>query len=114
MSFKDWRTIYNNLFCCVKFDESWSGKRYEGQWTSESSGGTPVKADTELMKKWAENPQFICELNNKNQEKTSLVITLGQEDGRMKRGLKFPFKENINSSCFTVMKLEKDEAKATM
>jgi len=27
MCFKDWRTVYCNLFMCVKFPEEWSGMR---------------------------------------------------------------------------------------
>jgi len=33
MSFKDWRSIYGNLFACVDFTDEWSGLRFNDKWT---------------------------------------------------------------------------------
>ena len=41
MNYKDWRDIFNTLYCCVDFPDHWSGIRFEDQWTKENSGGTP-------------------------------------------------------------------------
>lgn len=111
MCYKDWRTVYNNLYCCVKFDDQWSGQRIVENWTAENSGGTPMKPEETALKNWAKNPQFIVDLKAKN-EKNNMFVTLGQDDGRLIRGMRFPFKDNINASCFTVMKLAANEKKA--
>jgi len=103
------------LFCCIDFPDEWSGIRFRDQWTPENSGGTPIKPDPQLMESWAKNPQFVIQLNTKKfksgKNTTKIFISLGQPDGRLIRGLKFPFKENINPVCFTVARLSKGEQK---
>ena len=107
MCYKDWRTIYDNLFCCIKFPEEWSGIRFRDAWTEQNSGGTPMKQDEMVLKKWAINPQYLMTIT----QPTTVFISLGQEDGRLKRRMKFPFKENINPVCFTIMRLDKGQKK---
>lgn len=41
MCFKDWRSIYTNLFACVDFTDEWSGIRFVDAWTEHHSGGVP-------------------------------------------------------------------------
>jgi len=89
---------------CIDFPPEWSGYRFKDKWTKENSGGFPAGAD---MASWAKNPQFILEVT----KPTNLFVSLGQYDGRLDRGTKFPFAEKINPCILFVMKLKKGEEK---
>lgn len=41
--YKDWRTIFTNLFLCINFPDNWSGYRILGEWTDGKSWGVPKK-----------------------------------------------------------------------
>jgi calpain len=90
MRYSDWRKVYNNLFCCVKFPKEWSGKRFYEEWTEETAFGCPNKSDPNSMENWAKNPQFIVKIDNKEfnpgKKTTKIFIGLGQPDGKI-----FPF-----------------------
>ena len=107
MCFKDWRSIYNNLFASVHFPAAWSGIRYFDEWNKENSGGTPLRANPTAAEQWAKNPQFIVSV--KKEGLTKLFISLGQPDGRLIHGLKFPFKDNIHAACFAICRLDEGE-----
>lgn len=66
MCFKDWREIFSNLFICHQFEAGmWSGWRFSGRWTAETSSGS-VKRDEESQRKFAElNPQYIVTVARK-------------------------------------------------
>ena len=105
MCFKDWRSIYHNLYACVDFDDSWFGVRFPGEWTMQNSGGVPVTGTKQEMTRWAKNPQYFIEL----QQKTEVFISLAQEDGRYVKDAVFPFNNAIKTACFTVMKANPGE-----
>lgn len=105
MCFKDWRTLYNNLYACVDFTDEWSGIRFKDAWTLATSGGVPNKQDKAMGESWGRNPQFIMDLVSR----TDLFISLQQEDGRCIRNLAFPYEGYIKTACFSVMRLVKSE-----
>ena len=51
---------------------------------------------------WAKNPQFMIE---NRAGMTEFFISLAQNDGRLRRGIKFPYEEEIHPVCFCVMRL---------
>lgn len=105
MCFKDWRTLYNNLYACVDFTDEWSGIRFKDAWTQATSGGVPTKPDKAMGERWGKNPQFIVDLA----VETELFISLQQEDGRCVKSLAFPYEGMIKTACFSVMRLNKTE-----
>jgi hypothetical protein len=56
MCYSDWRTIFNHVFVCVDFPDSWNGVRFKYEWKLSNSGGTPSPMTEDNMKKWAKNP----------------------------------------------------------
>jgi Ca2+-binding EF-hand superfamily protein len=105
MCFKDWRSLYNNLYACVDFTDEWSGIRFKDAWTQATSGGVPTKPDQTMAVRWGKNPQFIVDLT----VETDLFISLQQEDGRCVRSLPFPYEGFIKTACFSIMRLNKGE-----
>jgi hypothetical protein len=105
MCFKDWRSLYNNLYACVDFTDEWSGIRFKDAWTQATSGGVPTKPDQTMAVRWGKNPQFIVDLA----VETDLFISLQQEDGRCVKSLPFPYEGFIKTACFSVMRLNKGE-----
>ena len=57
--------VYNNLFLCIKFGEEYSGYRFVGAWTEQNCGGTPLKNTEDENLRWAENPQYLIEIEKK-------------------------------------------------
>ncbi len=98
--------IYNNLFLCIDFPDSWSGVRFVGNWTEQSAGGTPITGKKEACDLWALNPQYILDIKDKE---TNFFVSLGQPDGRLVPGLVYPFEENIHPVVFSVIWLDADE-----
>lgn len=39
MCFKDWRSIFTNVFICIDFPKEWSGKRIIDKWDENFCGG---------------------------------------------------------------------------
>lgn len=52
----------------------------------------PVNANT--SKSWAKNPQYLIEFNHTDE--LEFFFSLAQKDGRIVRGSKFPFAEQIH------------------
>ena len=109
MCFKDWRSIYHNLYACVDFKDAWFGTRFEGAWTKDNSGGVPTSGTNQESIRWAKNPQYTVELR----KPTNAFISLSQEDGRDVKGSVFPFEGAINTACFTIMRAGPQEKLAT-
>lgn len=61
INYRNWRDIFNNVYVCLDFPESWSGIRFRGEWDKTNSGGLPSPMTEENMIKWARNPQYIFE-----------------------------------------------------
>ena len=58
MCFKDWRTIFGNLFMAIKFSEKWSGWRIRDSWDKNSAG-----FGAKTIKDYATtNPQYILDV----------------------------------------------------
>ena len=57
---------------------------------------------------WAKNPQFQVENHGGT---TEFFISLAQNDGRLRRGIKFPYTEEIHPVCFCVMRLAPGQEK---
>lgn len=105
MCYKDWRNIFHNLFVALDFPNEWSGRIANYQWTAENSGGFPMQKTEEENERYGKNPQFLIKLNNKKSKQTQIFITVGQVDGRLMRGLKYPYKEVVHSFNTCVFKL---------
>ena len=105
MCYKDWRSIFHNLFVALDFPKEWSGRSVAYKWTEENSGGFPMQKTEEENERYAKNPQFYIKINNKKNKKTQMFITVGQTDGRLIRGIKYPYKEVVHSFNTCVYKL---------
>ena len=101
MCYKDWRSLYHNLYACVDFSSEWWGVRFSGEWNPSNSGGVPTSANRQDAINWAKNPQYIIELKNN----AEVFINLTQEDGRSVKDSVFPFDGIVKTACFTIMKL---------
>ena len=111
MAFLDFLSmIYNNLFLCIDFPDSWSGVRFVGNWTEQSAGGTPITGKKAACDLWAHNPQYIFDIK---EHETNFFVSLGQPDGRLVPGLVYPFEENIHPVVFSVIWLDPDEEELT-
>lgn len=120
INYKNFRQIFNSLFVCIDFPNSWSGIRYTGNWDSKCAGGLPIPlSDANKRKSFAKNPQYCLEYKTrkKDDEQMELFISLTQPDGRGEiiEGLPvaFPYKEVINPVIINVFKLGPSEAKLT-
>jgi len=74
----NFRTYYNNLFCCIDFPPHWTGIRYKANWTDANSGGIPMPRTEESLKRFSKNPQYRFKLSA---PKTEIFISLRQRDG---------------------------------
>ena len=59
----------------------------------------------EANQMWAQNPQYLLELDRD----MDLFISLGQPDGRLVPGETYPFPDNIHHVMFCLFKLDDDE-----
>jgi Ca2+-binding EF-hand superfamily protein len=105
MCFRDWRSIYDNLYSCVDFAEAWSGVRFEGEWTRLNSGGVPTTPNKEHALRWSKNPQYVIEAKSGFE----MFISLQQEDGRCVKGMNFPYEGVVKTACFSIMRLDGKE-----
>ena len=107
MSYDDFVDTWHNLSICKKFNQSYSGLRFFGEFSESNSGGTPYRNDPEMFENYLKNPQFIVTL----ERKTHLFLSLGQEDGRVKsRGEEpFPFSRFIHPLSLTVFTLNRGQ-----
>lgn len=99
MRFEDWKTVFNRLYVCKIFPETWSQYSVTGEWKGNTNGGPlppeqlqeakkeEVKKDSKKdvgMKvhaidtndKWFNNPQYRLSVK----KKTTVIISLMQED----------------------------------
>jgi hypothetical protein len=74
INYRNWRTIYNSMFVCIDFPDTWNSVRYYSSWDEDCSGGTPLKFNDQTRKQWAKNPQFCLE--NKHPGELELFISL--------------------------------------
>ena len=93
MAYSDWREIFEHLYMCVDFPNNWSGMRVFDNWNHSNSGGLPMKKD--LYDDFALNPQYMMELSRP----TEVFMSLGQKDGRLVPGNRFPYPEVIHPVC---------------
>ncbi|EAS01497.1 calpain family cysteine protease (macronuclear) [Tetrahymena thermophila SB210] len=117
--YKDWRTIFSNLFICFKFDPSvWIGYEIEDKWSKGFCSGSVKKGEPSITNFAQKNPQFVFQLKKAQREPVKAFINLVQDDGRLYIGAKYPY-ENIQQSlllCLFVLengktKLEKFDQK---
>ena len=111
MCYKDWRRVFNNLFVSIKFPADWSGRRARAEWNDNTAGGFPLKKTPEQFVSYAKNPQFRITLNRSGGAPTELFITVGQVDGRLIRGYKYPFKEVVSPFNVCLFNLAQGEEK---
>jgi hypothetical protein len=74
INYRNWRTIFNKMFFCIDFPESWSCVRYCSRWDTECAGGMPVNYSDYNRKIWAKNPQYCLE--NKHSGEMDIFISL--------------------------------------
>jgi len=94
------------LFICLKFGEEYSGYRFEGAWTEQNCGGTPLKNTEEENIAWATNPQYLMEITKEGY--SDVFISLGQKDKRLDPGAVYPFPA-LKKTMVSVWKLDDDE-----
>lgn len=80
----------------MDFPDSWSGRRIKDEWTEETSGGFPINKNEEDNIRYCKNPQYVLKLNNKNAEKTTIFLSLGQSDGN----------DNVSTSKISLFSLK--------
>jgi aldehyde:ferredoxin oxidoreductase len=75
MCFKDWRTIFNNMFLCKFPKPAWTNFKIEGKYRA-GGGDKPEKL--------VQHAQYIVRIACKDPSKaSSLSIVLKQVDGRV-------------------------------
>jgi calpain-5 len=107
MCFRDWRTLFHNLYSCLDFSDEWWGVRFFGEWTPFNSGGVPMSSNRQDAINWSKNPQYSLEIK----ENCQVFISLSQDDGRFTKGSVFPFEGPVKTACFTIMSLAAGEEK---
>ena len=105
MAFHEWRTIFDNFYACVDFEDSWSGIRFTDEWTKSTSGGVPTTQSREMSLRFARNPQYILTLKRR----TEVFIALLQDDGRYQPSAVFPYQDYIHTVCMSIMTLKPQE-----
>lgn len=111
MCYKDWRNIFHNLFVALDFPKEWSGRDIDYKWTEETAGGFPMQRTEEENERYAKNPQFYFKIDSKKNKKTQIFLNVSQVDGRLIRGLKYPYKEVVHSYNMCVYKLAPGQKK---
>lgn len=79
ISFEDWKDIFSTLFINLDFPESWTGVRFDSQWTECNSPGLPTSNTMDAKGKYAENPQFMIRPVND----TEMLVSMSQTGGRL-------------------------------
>jgi len=79
MCFSDFRKIFNKLFVCIDFPDSYVGIRCNDEWTENDSGGIPLNNTEEEFFRWAQNPQYYMKL----EKDSDVSISLLQKDGNL-------------------------------
>lgn len=70
MCYKDWRSIFCNLFVCIRWDpKEWIGYEIEDKWSKGFCSGSVKKGEPSITNFALKNPQFTFKLKKK-QEKT--------------------------------------------
>jgi len=106
MEYGEWKEIFSTLFLNVDFPDNWTGVRFKSAWTKQNSGGLPTKMTTEMLKKYAKNPQFLVKPTNN----CSMMFAMSQTGGRLPVNGKYysyPYKEVLNFANIAVFKLDK-------
>ena len=79
ISFEDWTDHFTTLFLNNDFPDHWTGVRFKSAWTKANSGGLPNAYSTELLQRYAKNPQFLI----RPLEDTAVMFSLCQTGGRL-------------------------------
>ena len=85
---------YNKLYVTIDFPDDWTGQRFTDKWDETWAGGLPMPCNEKTSKSWATNPQYLIQI--KDDEELEFFFSLGQQDGRIKRGSVFPYTEIIH------------------
>ena len=68
--------------------------RFIDHWDDTCAGGLPMPVNAKTSKSWATNPQYLLSFDQS--EELEFFFSLAQRDGRIVRGSKFPFAEQIH------------------
>ncbi|KRX02563.1 Peptidase C2, calpain, large subunit, domain III [Pseudocohnilembus persalinus] len=109
MCYRDWRSVFSNLFLCVNFPDDYRGYRFSGQWEEGYNYGAPKASEDSKREFAVGNHQYIIQVNRNC--KTELYISLGQDEGRLYKGEEYPYQRVINSILLCVFKLDSNEQK---
>jgi len=52
MCYKDWRTLFSNLFICINFPVEWSGLRFKDSFKQALNYGPPKKNIEDSLEKY--------------------------------------------------------------
>lgn len=101
ISYKDWREIFSCLFVCEDLfkDDKYRAIRYDGCWSPETSGGTPMNGTEEECIRWGKNPYVQVKML----EEENLFIVVSQEDPRVKANSEYPFVGDIFPFFFCIL-----------
>lgn len=105
MCYKDWRELFDSMYVCRNFfqDNEYRAVRFGYSWTEENSGGTPKKAPSPECERWGKNPQVKISVREAS---VNIVISVGQEDPRIKEKGLFPYTGTFHNFCFSVLSCE--------
>ena len=101
MKFDDFNQIYTNLFTGYNFTRQYNCQFIKESWNDKCKGGlgglkklqsTNEKAQLQFVK---DNHQYILEVK---EDDTDVLMYIIQEDGRLYRGEKYPYKELCNGT----------------
>lgn len=56
MRYKDWRTVMNNLYIAIDFEDKWFGLALQDSFKAGQAGGLPLRMTAEERKRYATNP----------------------------------------------------------
>ncbi|KAJ1399835.1 hypothetical protein B484DRAFT_245813 [Ochromonadaceae sp. CCMP2298] len=88
MAFEDWLHHFTSLFVAVNFPSSWTGKRTQGQWSSDKGGNRD-------MGTWVSNPQIKFRLERDpgsapdSVEYRQVFVGLYTKDSRLSMGVEY-------------------------
>lgn len=101
----------NNLYIAIDFEDKWFGLTCKDKFRKGQAPGLPLRMTEEAKKAYASNPQYLLEVKAKESTHTQVFINISQRDGRLIRGIKYPFLEVIHPIVCYVFKLDPGQDK---
>ena len=104
MEYNEWKDIFSTFFLNVDFPDNWTGVRFKSAWTKQNSGGLPTKMTSEMLTRYAKNPQFYV----KPTKDCEMMFAMSQTGGRLPkdgRYYSYPYREVLSFANVSVFRL---------